>query len=279
MINIGEIQKLKIKRFTSVGAFLNEDKVEDEDILLPKAQIPEGAKVDDEVEVMVYRDSKDRIIATTNKPKITLGELGHLMVVSSSKIGHFLDWGLEKDLFMPFAETVGHVEKGKTYLVGVYLDKSKRLCATMKVKDMLSTESPYKENDRAKGTIYSINRDFGAFVAVDDKYDGLIHKRELLGVYEVGEIVEVRINKVLEDGKLDLSLRDRGYIQMDDDINIITDKLKANGGKLNLNDKSSPDKIRNELQISKSGFKRAIGRMYRDGIINITDNGIEFKDK
>lgn len=279
MINIGEIQKLKIKRFTSVGAFLNEEREEDEDVLLPKAQIPEGAQVDDEVEVMIYRDSKDRIIATTNKPKVTLGKLGHLMVVSSSKIGHFLDWGLEKDLFMPFAETVGHVEKGKTYLVGVYLDKSKRMAATMKIKDMLSTESPYKENDKAKGTIYSINRDIGAFIAVDDKYDGLIPKRELLGAYQVGDIVEVRVNRVLDDGKLDLSLRDLGYIQMDEDIKLITARLKEKGGKLNLNDKSSPDKIRNELQISKAGFKRAIGRMYKDGIINITDNGIEFRDK
>lgn len=278
MINIGEIQKLKIMRFTSVGAFLNEDRPEDEDVLLPKAQIPEGAKVGDEVEVMIYRDSKDRIIATTNKPKVTLGELGHLTVVSSSKIGHFLDWGLEKDLFMPFAETVGHVEKGKSYLVGVYLDKSRRLAATMKIKDMLSTESPYKENDKTKGTIYSINRDIGAFVAVDDKYDGLIPKRELLGAYEVGETVEVRVNRVLDDGKLDLSLRDLGYIQMDEDIKVITAKLKEKGGKLNLNDKSSPDKIRNELQMSKSGFKRAIGRMYKDGIIEITDSGIKFRD-
>jgi predicted RNA-binding protein (virulence factor B family) len=278
MINLGELQVLKIKRFTSVGAFLNEEKPEDEDVLLPKSQVPKGAKVGDEIEVFIYRDSKDRIIATTKKPKVTIGELGHLTVVSSSKIGYFLDWGLEKDLFMPFSETVGHVEKGKTYLVGVYLDKSRRLAATMKIKDMLSTESPYKENDKTKGTIYSINRDIGAFVAVDDKYDGLIPKKELLGVYEVGDIVEVRVNKVLDDGKLDLSLRERGYIQMDKDIEVILEKLRSNGGRLGLNDKSSPEKVRNELQMSKSGFKRAIGRMYKEGIIDITEKGIKFRD-
>ena len=279
MINLGEIQKLEIKRFTSVGAFLNEENPEDEDILLPKSQIPEDLKIGDVIEVFIYRDSRDRIISTTKMPKTVLGELGHLTVISNSKIGYFLDWGLEKDLFLPFSETIGHVEKGKTYLVGVYLDKSKRLAATMKIKDLLSTESPYKENDKTKGTIYSINRDIGAFVAVDDKYDGLIPKRELLGVYEVGDIVEVRVNRVLDDGKLDLSLRDLGYIQMDEDIKIIIGKLKENGGKLKLNDKSSPDKIRNELQISKAGFKRAIGRMYKEGIIEITDLGIEFSDK
>jgi hypothetical protein len=279
MIELGEIQKLIIKRFTSVGAFLNEEKPEDEDILLPKSQIPEGAQVDDEVEVMVYRDSRDRIIATTKKPKVRLGELGHLMVVSQSKIGSFLDWGLEKDLFLPFAETVGHIEKGKSYLVAVYLDKSNRLAATMKIKDMLSTESPYKENDKVTGTIYSINRDIGAFVAVDDKYDGLIPKRELLGAYQVGDSIEVRVSKVKEDGKLELSLRDRGYIQMDKDASIVLNKLRENGGKLNLNDDSSPDLIREKLSMSKSGFKRAIGRLLKEEVIEKTDKGIRFRDK
>ncbi|TJX15234.1 S1 RNA-binding domain-containing protein [Tissierella creatinini] len=277
MIRLGEVQTLQIKRFTSVGAFLNEVNPEDEDVLLPKAQVPEGAEIDDDIEVMIYKDSKDRIIATTNRAKLTVGQMGHLMVVSQSKIGSFLDWGLEKDLFLPFSETVGHIEKGKEYLVAVYLDKSDRLAATMKVKKMLSTDSPYKENDKAKGTIYSINRDIGAFVAVDNKYDGLIPKRELLGAYEVGEIIEVRVNKVFEDGKLDLSLRDRGYVQMDEDANIIKAKMKEKGGSLNLNDKSSPERIERELSMSKSAFKRAIGRLYKDGIIEITEKDIRFK--
>ena len=277
MIKLGEIQKLKIQRFTSVGAYLNEDDAVDEDVLLPKSQIPEGAEIDDEVEVMIYKDSKDRIIATTNRAKLTVGEMGHLMVVSQSKIGSFLDWGLEKDLFLPFSETVGAVEKGKEYLVAVYLDKSDRLAATMKIKNLLSTDSPYKENDKAKGTIYSINRDIGAFVAIDDKYDGLIPKRELLGAYQVGDSIEVRINKVLDDGKLDLSLRDRGYVQMDQDAKAITTRMKENGGILNLTDNSPPEIIKRELGISKSGFKRAIGRLYKDGIIEITETGIKFK--
>ena len=279
MIKIGEIQNLTIQRFASVGAFLNEEDSRDEegDVLLPKSQIPEGAQVGDNVEVMIYKDSKDRIIATTKRSKLTVGQMGHLMVISQSKIGSFLDWGLEKDLFLPFSETVGSIEKGKEYLVGVYLDKSERLAATMKVKNLLSTESPYKENDKAKGTIYSINHDIGAFVAIDDKYDGLIPKRELLGAYSVGDSIEVRVNKVLEDGKLDLSLRDRSYVQMDSDSKIITSKLKEKGGSLDLTDNSPPDVIKRELGMSKSGFKRAIGRLYKEGIIDITETGIKFK--
>ena len=277
MINLGEYQELVIKRFTSVGAYLNEVIEEDEDILLPKAQISNDANVGDKIKVFIYNDSKDRIIATTNRPKITLGELAHLMVVDSTKIGSFLDWGLEKDLFLPFAETTGSVEKGKEYLVGLYIDKSNRLCATMKIKDMLRTDSGYRENKFAKGTIYSINRDIGAFVAVNDKYDGLIPKKELIGAYDVGDTIEVRVNKVLEDGKLDLSLRDRSYIQMDTDGKIIMKKLKESGGSLPLGDKSSPDLIRKELKMSKAGFKRAIGRLYKEGIIIISDYGIKIK--
>ncbi len=278
MINLGELQELIIKRFTSVGAFLNEEIEEDDDVLLPKSQIPEGAEVGDKVEVFIYNDSRNRIIATTRKPKATLGSLAHLMVVDTTKIGAFLDWGLEKDLFLPFAETVGSVEKGKTYLVGVYIDKSDRLCATMKIKDMLRTDSEFRENNLAEGTIYSINKDIGAFVAVEDKYDGLIPKRELLGVYSVSDTVEVRINRVLEDGKLDLSLRDRSYIQMDTDAKIILDKLKENRGRLGLGDKSSPDQIRKELKMSKAGFKRAIGRLYKEEMIIISDNEIKLKE-
>lgn len=278
MIELGRVQKLKIQRFAQVGAFLNEDDSLEDDILLPKSQVPEGAKVGDEVEVMIYRDSKDRIIATTNRSKLEVGEMGHLMLVSQTKIGSFLDWGLEKDLFLPFAETVGSVEKGKSYLVGVYLDKSDRLCATMKVRDMLRTDSPYSVDDKVEGTIYSINRDIGAFVAVDDKYDGLIPMKEFIGAYEVGDKVQVRVTNIKEDGKLDLSLKDKGYVQMDKDGELILEKLKENNGFLDLNDSSSPDKIKKELNMSKSGFKRAVGRLLKGDIIEFHEDGIKIKE-
>ena len=277
MIRLGKIQELEIKRFTSVGAYLNDAEENGDDVLLPKSQLPEGAKVGDNIKVFVYRDSKDRIISSTRMPLAQVGEIKKLTVISSSKIGYFLDWGMEKDLFLPFSETVGSVEKFKSYLVALYIDKSDRLAATMKVKDYLSTDAPYKENDKAVGTIYSINRDIGAFVAVDSKYDGLIQKKNIFGVLEMGEEIEVRINKVHDDGKLDLSLRERGYVQMEEDSKIILTRLKEKGGFLPLNDSSHPNEIKKELHMSKSGFKRAVGKLFKDGIIEITSKGINLK--
>ncbi len=277
MIRLGKIQELEIKRFTSVGAYLNDAEGSGDDVLLPKSQIPEGAKIGDIIKVFVYRDSKDRIISSTRMPLAQVGEIKKLTVISSSKIGYFLDWGMEKDLFLPFSETVGSVEKFKSYLVALYIDKSDRLAATMKVKDYLSTDAPYKENDKAIGTIYSINRDIGAFVAVDNKYDGLIQKKNIFGVLEMGEEIEVRINKVHDDGKLDLSLRERGHVQMEEDAKIILTRLKEKGGFLPLNDSSHPNEIKKELHMSKSGFKRAVGKLFKDGIIQITSEGINLK--
>ena len=278
MIELGEIQNLIIKRFTSVGAYLNSEEETDEDVLLPASQIPEGAKEGDSIEVFIYNDSRDRIIATTRKPKIEVGKLAHLMAVSTTKIGSFFDMGLERDLFMPFAETVGSVEKGQVYLVGMYIDKSNRLSCTMLIKDMLDPNPPYKENDLVEGTIYSVNRDIGVFVAVEDKYDGLIPKKEVLGIHTVGENIEVRVSRVLEDGKLDLSLRDRSYIQMDTDSKTIVQKLKDNKGKLNLNDKSAPEDIKRQLTMSKSGFKRAVGKLLKEEMIEFTKDGIQLKE-
>lgn len=277
MIRLGKIQELEIKRFTSVGAYLNDAEGSGDDVLLPKSQIPEGAKIGDNINVFVYRDSKDRIISSTRMPLAQVGEIKKLTVISSSKIGYFLDWGMEKDLFLPFSETVGSVEKFKSYLVALYIDKSDRLAATMKVKDYLSTDAPYKENDKAVGTIYSINRDIGAFVAVDNKYDGLIQRKNIFGVLEMGEEIEVRINKVHDDGKLDLSLRERGHVQMEEDAKIILTRLKEKGGSLPLNDSSHPNEIKKELHMSKAGFKRAVGKLFKDGIIKITSDGISLK--
>ena len=277
MIKLGEVQNLEVKRFASIGAYLGTKEGSDEEILLPKSQLSDDTKIGDEIEVMVYLDSRDRIIASTKRSKLQVGELGFLELISQTKIGAFLDWGLEKDLFLPFAETLGKLVIGKKYFVGLYLDKSNRICATMKIQDFLKTDPPFKENDIVEGIIYSINRDIGAFVAVDRKYNGLIPKEELLGVHEVGEELEVRVTNVKEDGKLDLSLRDRGYIQVVEDSNIILDKLKKNNGFLEFNDKSSPDDIKREFNMSKGAFKRAIGGLYKEELIIFQDNGIKFK--
>jgi len=276
MIELGKIQNLKVLRMTKVGAYLNiEYGSEDEDILLPMNQVPQDIEIDKEIEVFVYKDSQDRMIATMKKPKITMGELALLRVVDNTKIGAFLDWGLEKDLLLPFKEQTYSIEEDGIYLVGLYIDKSSRLCATMDIYKLLTDESPYKVSDRVNGTIYKIHEEIGAFVAVDDKYNGLIPNKELYGEYKCGDNVEVRIKKVKEDGKLELSLRKEAYNEIDDDAKKIMDRLILQDGKLGLNDNSKPEDIKSELSMSKSAFKRAVGRLFKERKIKITEKGIE----
>jgi predicted RNA-binding protein (virulence factor B family) len=276
MIELGKVQKLKVIRMTKIGAFLNTQYGSDEeDILLPRNQVSQDIETGDEVEVFVYKDSEDRMIATMKKPGITLGEIAPLRVADISKFGAFLDWGLEKDLFLPFKEQTYEVKKDGEYLVGLYIDKSNRLCASMDIYKLLSSESPYKEKERVTGTIYQINEEMGAFVAVDNKYSGLIPRKEFYGDYKYGDRVEVRIKKVREDGKLELSLRKEIYDQIEDDAGMIMDRLALNGGKLSLNDSSSPEEINAVLKMSKAAFKRAAGRLFKERKIRITERGIE----
>ena len=276
MIELGKMQKLEVIRKTQIGVYLNSKNVKGkDDILLPKNQVPEDIEVGDEIEVFVYRDSEDRMIATARKPKITIGELAVLRVVETTNIGAFLDWGLEKDLLLPFREQVGKVSKDGTYLVGLYIDSSNRLSATMNIYNLLSNEAPYKENDRVSGTIYSISKSLGAFVALDNKYQGLIPNKELYGNFTEGDSVEVRIKKVRQDGKLELSLRKEAYNEIEGDAKIIMDKLTSKGGILLINDSSTPERIKAELNMSKAAFKRAVGRLLKEGAIKITDKGID----
>ncbi|ENK1243604.1 S1 RNA-binding domain-containing protein [Clostridium sporogenes] len=278
MIKLGEIQKLEIIREAPMGVYLNskEDKSEN-DILLPGKQVPKDAKIGDEVEVFVYRDSEDRMIATINRPKITIGEIAPLKVIEKTKMGAFLDWGLERDLFLPFKEQTYGIQEGKEYLVYLYIDKSDRLCASMNVYRVLGTESHYKENDQVKGFIYDIKKEIGAFVAVDNEYHGLIPKNEIYDKLRYGDIVEARVTKVKEDGKLDLSIRKKAYKQMDEDADIILEKLNYNGGKLYLNDNSDPRAIKELLNMSKNAFKRAVGRLLKEGKIEFIEKGIKLK--
>lgn len=279
MIEIGKIQKLEILRMTSVGAFLNsKEDSDDDDILLPNNQIDSDLEVGDEVEVFVYRDSEDRLIATVNKPKLTLGQLAYLKVVDVTKIGAFMDWGLEKDLLLPFNEQTVRVRVGKEYLVALYLDKSQRLCATMDIYKYLQEDAPYKEDARVRGIVYKVNEDVGVFVAVDNTYYGLIPKSEVFREYKVGERIEARVVRAREDGKLDLSMREKAYLQMDEDSKLILEKLENNNGILYLNDKSDANTIKLELNMSKNAFKRAVGRLLKEGKIKFIDNGIELLD-
>ena len=276
MIKLGEMQTLVAIRKSTVGMYLSsrEDDFSD-DVLLPLKQVPPETEEGDEVEVFIYRDSEDRLIATTIRPKIVLDEIALLKVKEIIKIGAFLDWGLPKDLFLPYKEKVGDIEAGKEYMFGLYVDNSDRLCATMRIYDYLRTDSPYKKDDKVKGVIYKAKSDIGALVAVDRKFNGLIPNRELFGDFKDGDEIEARVTKVREDGKLDLSVREKSYIQMDKDAELILTKLAQMGGKLNLNDKSSPDEIKEQLNISKAAFKKAVGRLLKEKKIKFVPGGIE----
>ena len=268
-MRLGEKQVLTVVKVVDFGVYLGSD---EERVLLPKKQVPEGIEAGDPVEVFLYKDSSDRMIATTKEPKITLGQLAVLEVADVGRIGAFLDWGLEKDLLLPFKEQTVKVEKGDRCLVSLYVDKSGRLCATMKVYPLLKTDSPYKKNDMARGTVYEISREFGVFVAVDNKYSALIPRREVYGRMFIGQQIEARVTDVKADGKLDLSVRGRIPEQMDEDARIIMERIGKNGGFLPFTDKAEPERIKAEFGMSKAAFKRAVGRLLKQGRITIDEN-------
>ncbi|MCM1567188.1 MAG: S1-like domain-containing RNA-binding protein [Dehalobacter sp.] len=274
MIEYGKMQELKVVKTSQNWHILNAKNDTQNSVLLPINLAPRNVKIGDKIEVFVYRDTKERIMASIKKPRLVLGETAALTVVDTTEFGAFLDWGLEKDLLLPLKEQVGEVKKGGTYLVGLALNNSHQLYATMKIYDLLKMNAPYKENDNAHGTVYNFNPEFGAFVAVDNQYHGMIPNKELYGSIAIGDKVDVRIKKVRQDGKLELSLRQEIAQQIETDARVIFEKLKANGGVLKLNDRSSPEKIKLELQMSKSAFKRALGRLLKEGAVQITDDAI-----
>lgn len=276
MIKLGETLELEVLKSTDFGIYLCEPgRPEGERVLLPKAQVPKNVKNKDLVKVFIYKDSEDRLIATTIQPKLTFGETALLRVKEVTTIGAFLDWGLAKDLLLPFKEQTQRVHTGDDALVALYIDKSDRLCATMKVYDYLKTDSPYKKDDKVMGVVYEIIDSFGAFVAVDNCYCALIPAKELKTTLKVGDSVEARVTTVKEDGKLDLSLREKIHIQMDADALDVFRRLESAGGFLPYHDKTDSQIIKEEFNLSKNAFKRAIGRLMKEGKIVITEDGIK----
>lgn len=273
---LGKKRTLMVVKKVDFGVYLG---TKDERVLLPKKQVPQGIETGDPIEVFLYKDSDDRIIATTVTPKIMLGEVKRLEVVDTGRIGAFLDWGLPKDLLLPFKEQTAKVAKGDRVLVTLYIDKSRRLCATMKVYPKLLTTSSYQKDDAVTGIVYEISDNFGAFVAVDEKYSALIPKQEAATGLKVGDEITARVTKVREDGKLCLSIRKKAFLQMDDDAKMLLDKMEKQGGKLPFTDKSDAEKIKQELGISKNAFKRAVGRLLKEQKIQINQNNIEILKK
>ena len=271
MMNLGKRQVLTVVKKVDFGVYLGSD---EEKVLLPKKQVPEGIEPGDPIEVFLYKDSDDRLIATTNEPKVELGELAVLEVVDTGKFGAFLDWGLEKVLFLPFKQQTAKMEKGDRCLVSLYIDKSQRLCATMRVYPLLSTDSPYQKDDEVQGIIYDISDNFGTFVAVDNQFSALIPKKDSFGSFRVGQTVTARVAAVKSDGKLDLSVKDKIPMQMDKDAELILQKMEQLGGVLPFTDKADPELIKKEFSMSKNAFKRAVGRLLKEKKIQINEKNI-----
>lgn len=279
MLQLGKKQELTVIKCVNFGVYLAEGEGASEKVLLPQKEVPENAELGTKIEVFLYKDSKDRMIATTRRPMLELGGIAQLTVKEVGKIGAFLDWGLEKDLLLPFREQTGKVYPGDECLVALYLDKSSRLCATMRVYPYLKKNSPYQVNDQVHGRVYELSSNFGAFVAVDDQYSALIPKREsgVQGI-RVGDRVQARVSGVKEDGKLDLSIREKAYLQIDEDAENVLGIIEEFDGVLPFDDKARPETIQREFGLSKNAFKRAVGRLLKEGRIAIADGKIRKVD-
>lgn len=274
-MKLGEYQELIYAKRVDFGIYLVEKQGDDNKVLLPAKQVPQDVKPGDKVRVFLYKDSKDRLIATTNAPKLTLGNFAVLRVKEVGKIGAFLDWGLEKDLFLPYKEMVAKVEPEDEILVTLYIDKSNRLCASMKgIYHLLSQNPPYIKDDEVTGRVYEFSDNFGTFVAVDDKYSARIPRTEDCKFLKVGDVVSAKVVEVKEDGKLSITLREKAYIQMDADAEKVMAIIESYAGVLPFTEKASPEVIMRETGLSKNAFKRAVGHLYKEHRVDLADGKI-----
>lgn len=278
MLAIGEYHKLTIDRDTDPGLFLRDD--EGNEILLPNKYKPESFELEDEIEVFVYLDHQERPVATTLKPFVKLDEFAYLKCVEVSDIGAFLDWGLEKHLFVPFKEQVSKMRKGDRYLIFCYLDElTGRLVASSKVNNFLVntdlTVEPFEEVD----LIVSNPTELGWNVIINEIHQGLVYKDDVFQNLHTGDRLKGYIKKTRPDGKIDVALQRPGYRSIEPNAQEILTHLELKGGFLPLTDKSSPEEIEKLLQMSKKSFKKALGTLYKQRRVEIKDNGIYLKDQ
>jgi len=276
MLTIGEYHILKIDRDTEPGLFLKNP--EGDEVLLPNKYKPETFELEDEIEVFVYLDHEERPVATTLRPFIKLDEFGFLKCVEVSDIGAFLDWGLEKHLFVPFKEQVTKMRKGDRYLVFCYLDElTGRLVASSKTNAFLDnselTVEPFEEVD----IIISNPTELGWNVIVNQLHQGLIYKDDVFQKLHTGDKMKAYIKKTRPDGKIDVALQRPGYRSIEPNAQEILTALELKGGFIALTDKSSPEEIQSQLQMSKKSFKRALGNLYKQRLVDIKDNGVYLK--
>ncbi|MFO8022389.1 MAG: S1-like domain-containing RNA-binding protein [Perlabentimonas sp.] len=277
MADIGKYNDLRVVKLVSIGCYL--DGGEHGEILIPRRYVPEGTKEDDVLNVFIYFDSEDRIIATTETPKITLGEIGSLKAVSVTSSGAFLDWGLTKDIFVPFKEQQQKMEAGKWYIVGLYIDhETNRLAASAKIDKFLDNTPPtYEVGEEVDLLIYN-KTDLGYSAIVNNAHWGVLYENEVFRHLSKGKRITGYIKKIREDEKIDLILQKPGYEKIDDISKVLIDKLEKNNGFIKLTDKSNPEEIYDLLGISKKVFKKAIGSLYKARLITLEKDGIKLVD-
>ncbi len=275
MLHIGQYNTLKILRDTKVGLFLGSEETQDDDVLLPNKYVPKEFHIGDDLTVFIYLDHEERPVATTLKPYIKLNEFAHLKVNYINKFGAFMNWGLEKDLFVPFKEQARPMEEGKRYLVYCFMDeKTNRLVGSSKTQQFLNNEDVDLENGEEVNIIVSHITEAGINVIINEKYRGLAYKNEVFEDVKPGLKMKAYIKNVRPDGKIDVSLRKLGVEAIEPSAQVILDELKSNRGFLGLNDNSNPEDIRTVLKMSKKVFKKAVGNLYRQKMIEIKEDGI-----
>ena len=268
MMHLGQYNTLTILRFTAPGAYLGDD--EDNVVLLPTKYLTPELEIGNEIEVFLYLDSEDRLVATTEKPFIELNSFAFLKVKEVTHFGAFLDWGLEKDLLVPFREQSLKMEEEKWYLVYLYLDEAtQRLVASAKVKRYFEMEHIMVQEMDEVDLLICDTTELGKNVVVNDTYSGLIYKNDIIRPLKRGERCKGYVTKVREDGKLDISLEIPGFQKVEPNAQNILQYLQKNGGMLRLTDKSDPDEIREVIGMSKKTFKQAVGNLYKQRLIEI----------
>lgn len=274
MLLIGNYNQLKITRITAAGAFLVSDEGE---ILLPAKLVPRGAAAGSIISVFIYRDSEDRLVATTSKPRAVVGEFALLRVKDNVTVGTFLDWGLGKDLLLPFGEQTTPLRRGEQVLVRLYLHASGRIAASTKLEKFLRpVDDTLFEGGEVELLVYAFS-DLGAKVIINDSFGGLLFRDELFVNPSCGERLKGYVKRIREDGKIDVTLRKGGAQEAADDCETILEALKAGNGQIPLNDRSTPEAIAALLRMSKKSFKKAIGGLYKEGVIEIPPEGIRLR--
>lgn len=277
MLKIGDYNELEVLKEVDFGLYLNSDEGE---ILLPRKYVTEGLAIGDKINVFIYKDSEDRLVATTIIPKAKVGDIAYLEVKDTNKYGAFLDWGLEKDLLVPFAEQKVKMVTGNKYFVKVYFDEvTKRVVATSKINRHLDKEIlDVVEGEEVDLVVYKFT-ELGASVIINNKYLGIVYNNDIFIKLDVNDKLKGYISKIREDGKIDVTIRKMGFDKLLDSKDVILEMLEAANGFLPLTDKSSPQLIEETLEMSKSAFKKGIGMLYRERKIEIMDTGIKLIGK